>query len=135
MRKFGLFMLVMFMVVLAGCVGADKVMGVEKDADGNPVRTEGPAPINVLGEVLGLGGLAAAARWIYSEARVRRVDKSVKALVAGVEDAVKAGKVDKAAIYPAITEASKLYANRDYFAKSIGKVKVALRNMKDKKEG
>lgn len=133
MRKFGLFMLVMFVVVLAGCVGSDKVMGVEKDADGNPVRKEGPAPINILGEALGLGGLAAAARWIYTEARIRKVDKNVKALVAGVEDAVKSGKVDKSIIYPTITEAAKLYSNRDYFAKSVGKIKVALRNMKDKK--
>lgn len=128
MRKFRLALISMFVVLLVGCLASDKVMGVKRDADGNPTQTEGPAPINILGELLGFGGLAAASRWAYVEAAKRRVDKNFTAVVAGVETAIEKKKIDKSVIYPTITAASEIYSNRAFFAKSVRKIKDAVRS-------
>lgn len=128
MRKFGLALVVLFAVLLTGCIVADKVMGVKRDAEGKPTQTEGPAPINIIGELLGLGGLAAASRWVYVESAKRKVDKNFTAVVAGVETAIEKKKLDKSVIYPTITAASEIYSNRAFFAKSVKKIKDAVRS-------
>ena len=128
MRKFRLALIAVFVMLLVGCVVADKVMGVKRDAEGNATQKEGPAPINILGELLGFGGLAAASRWVYVEAAKRRVDKNFTAVVAGVETAIEKKKIDKDVIYPTITAASEIYSNRAFFAKSVKKIKDAVRS-------
>ncbi len=135
MRKFWLIVVLMLATLFVGCAITDGFMGVKRDAEGNVTEEEGggPAPINILGMLLGFGEAAAAARWVYTEAAKRKVDKNFKAVVAGVEDAVKTKGLSKDVIYPTITAASELYANRGFFARSVKKVKDAVRYAKDKK--
>ena len=128
MRKFWLIAILTLTALLVGCGVTDKVMGVKRDAEGNATQEEGPAPINILGELLGFGGLAAASRWAYVEAAKRRVDKNFTAVVAGVETAIEKKKIDKSVIYPTITAASEIYSNRAFFAKSVKKIKDAVRS-------
>ena len=121
MRKFWLIAVLLFSTLLVGCAGfqtvGDFLTNIERDEAGEVTnRPDGPAPLDFLGILVpGLAGVAATARWAYTEYAKRKIGQTVKALVAGVEDAVKNKDVSKAALYPAITAASELYANRGFF--------------------
>jgi hypothetical protein len=117
--------------LLVGCGILDVFFGVNEAGD----PTTGTPPSDVAGGLLGTlipgaAGIAAAVRWIYVEARKRQVDKSFKAVVAGVTNAVDQKKLTKAELYKLITAASELYANRDYFAQAVEKIKDEVRNGK-----
>ncbi len=141
MRKFWMVALVMFAVLFVGCsmiqpIG-DFLTNIERDEAGNVTnRPDGPAPIDFLGMIVpGLAGVAGAARWAYTEYSKRKIGQSLTAMVAGVEDAVSSKGVDRNALYPAITAASELYANREFFVKAVKKAKDGVRYAKGKKAG
>lgn len=139
MRKFWLIAVLISVVLLGGCAMlqpiGDFLTNIERDeAGGVTNRPEGPAPLDFLGVLVpGLAGFAGAARWAYTEYSRRKIGQSLKAVVAGVEDAVKTKKVSKDALYPAITAASELYANRGFFVKAVKKAKDAVRYAKGEK--
>jgi len=139
MRKFWLVAVLMLAALLVGCsmiqpIG-DFLTNIERDEAGEVTnRPDGPAPLDFLGLLVpGLAGVAATARWAYTEYAKRKIGQSLKAVVAGVEDAVSSKGIDRKALYPAITAASELYANRGFFVKAVKKAKDAVRYAKDKK--
>jgi len=121
-------------LVSCGVVGTvvDWVFGIETEVDPEtgaetPIRKDGSAPIDFLGTVFpAFAGIGALGRWFYTEVRTRKLDGSVKAVVAGVKKAVDNG-VDKDTIYPFITEMSKLYAHREFFEQAIARIKTELK--------
>lgn len=109
----------------------EKVVGTEE----RRIPTKGPSPLEViLGLVLpGAAGIAGSARWIYAEVNKRKIDKSLKAVVAGVTDAVDKGVITteaKPEIYKLITAASELHANRKFFEQSVARIKADVRGLK-----
>ncbi len=136
MRKFWLIVMLMSVALIGGCAVMDAFMGVQRDTEGNIVSEAPVAPISFLGTIVpGLAGLGGAARWIYTEINKRKVDKNFKALVAGVTEAVDKKGIDKNILYPVITAASELYTQRDFFVKSVDKVKDAVRKARKEKAG
>lgn len=133
MRKFWLVVLLMSVALLGGCAIMDAFMGIERDAEGNIVKESPVSPISFLGTIVpGLAGLTGAARWIYAEISRKKIDKNFKAIVAGVTDAVDKKAVSKDVLYPILTAASQIYANREFFAESVEKVKRAVRDGRKK---
>jgi hypothetical protein len=123
-------------VLLAGCAVADAILGRD------PVTGQqkpGAAPIDLVGTLIpGAAGLAALVRWAYTELRARKVDAAAKAAIAGVTEAVDAANgqpVEKEKLYGALTAASELYANRDFFAELVRRVKDEVRAKRKNGEG
>jgi len=95
------------------------------------VETPG-APASAAEGILGkifppLGAILGILRWGYIEVRKKKLDGSAKALVAGITNAVDKKGIAKEDIYPLLTEASNIYANRKFFSDFVMKVKNEVR--------
>ena len=124
-------------LLLVGCKALDNVLGVPTPEPGAPPGPAQPlpplnpvSPLGILETLVpGAAALIAALRWGYSEIRARKLDASFKGVVAGVEDFVKGDGADRQeALYKTITEASEIYANRDFFAAAVERAKTELRS-------
>lgn len=133
MTKFALSFLCIVVLAVAGCAALDHFFGVVPPGAG-PTPGPGGAPSDTIGGLANqylpyggvLMGVLGIARWFYTEIRKRQMDSMFKSVVLGIKntiDAADGSPVDKEALYSSITDASKLYANREVFSQLVDKIK------------
>lgn len=131
-----LFLSVLLLTVaaLGACGVLDFALGVKTNPT-NPTNPSGEtAPVDILGTLIpGLAGILSLVRWGYSEIRVRKLDKSVKATIVGITEIVDAKLLSdeqKMALYKTITEASKILGNKVFFEELVARVKDEYRSIR-----
>lgn len=132
-----LFLSVLLLTVaaLGACGVLDFAFGVKTNPQtGETAPTGGPAPVDILGTLIpGLAGILSLVRWGYSEIRVRKLDKSVKATIVGITEIVDAKLLSdeqKTALYKTITEASKILGNMVFFEELVARIKDEYRSIR-----